>query len=45
MKNTLDIKPIEKDSADSLAIQQIKNENNPKYSIAEAKAKLGLQIG
>ena len=42
LQNTLDIEPIEKDSADFLAIQQIKSENNPKYSIAEAKAKLGL---
>jgi hypothetical protein len=36
------IEPIKKDSADFIAIQQIKSENNPKYSIAEAKAKLGL---
>lgn len=42
LQNTLDIEPIEKDSADFLAIQKIKSENNPKYSIAEAKAKLGL---
>ena len=42
LQDTLDIEPIEKDSADFLAIQQIKSENNPKYSIAEAKAKLGL---
>ena len=42
LQNTLDIEPIEEDSADFLAIQTIKNENNAKYSLAEAKAKLGL---
>ena len=42
LQNTLDIEPIEEDSADFLAIQTIKNENNTKYSLAEAKAKLGL---
>ena len=42
LQNTLDIEPIEKDSADFLAIQTIKNENNAKHSLAEAKAKLGL---
>ena len=42
LQNTLDIEPIEEDSADFLAIQTIKNENNTRYSLAEAKAKLGL---
>ena len=42
LQNTLDIEPIEADSEDFLAIQTIKNENNAKYSLAEAKAKLGL---
>ena len=42
LQNTLDIEPIEKDSADFVAIKKIKSENNPKYSIAEAEAKLGL---
>ena len=40
--NGLDIEPIEKDSQDFIDIQRIKKENNPKYSIEEAKAKLGL---
>ncbi len=40
--NSLDIEPIEKDSQDFIDIQLIKNENNPKYSINEAKSKLGL---
>ena len=42
LQNNLDIEPIEKESADFLDIQKIKSENNPKYSIAEAEARLGL---
>ncbi len=38
----LDIAPIEKDSQDFIDIQLTKKENNPQYSIDEAKAKLGL---
>jgi hypothetical protein len=37
--NTLDIEPIEKDSKD---YKEIKAENNPKYSLDEVKAQLGL---
>jgi len=40
--NNLDIEPIEKDSEDYKEIQVIKAENNPKYSLDEVKAKLGL---
>ena len=40
--NGLDIEPIEKDSQDFIDIQLTKRENNTKYSINEAKAKLGL---
>jgi hypothetical protein len=40
--NGLDIAPIEKDSQDFIDIQLTKKENNPQYSIDEAKAKLGL---
>jgi len=40
--NGLDIEPIEADSPDFIDLQLTKNENNPKYSLAEAKAHLGL---
>ncbi|MEA2047738.1 MAG: hypothetical protein U9O64_04745 [Campylobacterota bacterium] len=40
--NGLDIEPIAKESQDFIDIQLTKSENNPKYSIEEAKAKLGL---
>jgi len=40
--NNLDIEPIEKDSEDYKEIQAIKAENNPKYSLDEVKAQLGL---
>ncbi|NOR55255.1 MAG: hypothetical protein GQ531_03525 [Sulfurovum sp.] len=40
--NGLDIKSIEADSQDFIDIQLTKKENNTKYSINEAKAKLGL---
>ena len=40
--NGLDIEPIETDSQDFIDIQLTKKENNTKYSINEAKAKLGL---
>ena len=40
--NGLDIESIEKDSQDFIDIQLAKDENNLKYSIDEAKAKLGL---
>jgi len=40
--NGLDIEPIEMDSQDFIDIQLTKKENNPQYSIDEAKAKLGL---
>jgi len=40
--NSLDIEPIEKDSEDYKEIQAIKAENNPKYSLDEVKAQLGL---
>jgi len=40
--NGLDIESIEKDSQDFIDIQLTKDENNLKYSIDEAKAKLGL---
>lgn len=38
----LDIELIEDDSQDFIDIQITKSKNNPKYSIDEAKAKLGL---
>lgn len=38
----LDIESIEKESQDFIDIQMIKSENNQKYSLDEAKAKLGL---
>jgi len=40
--NTLDIEPIEKDSEDYKEIQAIKAENNPKHTLDEVKAQLGL---
>jgi len=40
--NSLDIEPIGIDSQDFIDIQLTKKENNAKYSINEAKAKLGL---
>ena len=40
--NGLGIEPIEADSQDFIDIQITKSESNPKYSIDEAKAKLGL---
>lgn len=40
--NGLDIEPIKTDSQDFIDIQLTKKENNTKYSINEAKAKLGL---
>ena len=38
----LNIEPIEKNSKDYKDIEIIKAENNPKYSLDEVKAKLGL---
>lgn len=38
----LDIEMIEKDSSDYLLIQETKAENNPSYSISEARKQLGL---
>jgi len=40
--NGLDIEPIKNDSQDFIDIQLTKRENNPQYSLDEAKAKLGL---
>ncbi len=40
--NGLDIEPIEANSPDFIDLQLTKDENNPKYSLAEAKAHLGL---
>jgi hypothetical protein len=40
--NDLEIEPISRDSQDFEDIQAAKAENNIKYSIDEAKAKLGL---
>ena len=40
--NGLDIEPIEANSQDFIDIQLTKKENNTKYSMNEAKAKLGL---
>jgi len=41
-KHSLDIESIEKDSEDYKEIQTIKAQNNPKYSLDEVKAQLGL---
>ena len=41
-KQSLDIEPIEKDSEDYKEIETIKAQNNPKYSLDEVKAQLGL---
>ncbi len=41
-RDNLDIEPIEKDSEDYKEIEAIKAENNPKYSLDEVKAQLGL---
>lgn len=41
-EDTLDIEPILTESQDFIDIQLAKKENNTKYSIDEAKAKLGL---
>lgn len=41
-EDILDIEAIEKDSDDYLILQQAKKENNQKYDIDEAKARLGL---
>ena len=38
----LDIQEIKKDTEDFYDIEKIKKENNRKYSIDEARAKLGL---
>ena len=38
----LDIEMIKKDSSDYLLIQETKAENNPSYSISEARKQLGL---
>ncbi len=40
--NGFDIESIEKGSQDFIDIQIAKSENNPQYSVDEAKAKLGL---
>lgn len=40
--NPLDIEPIEKGSADYKEIEAIKAQNNPKHSLNEVKAQLGL---
>jgi len=40
--NGLDIEPIDADSLDYIDLQVTKSENNTKYSLDEAKAKLGL---
>ena len=40
--NKLNIESIEKDCQDFIDIQITKSENNPQYTIEEAKAKLGL---
>ena len=40
--NGLHPEPIETDSQDFIDIQLTKKENNPQYSIDEAKAKLGI---
>ncbi|MDM8568631.1 hypothetical protein QUF50_03785 [Thiotrichales bacterium HSG1] len=41
-EDILDIEAIEKDSDDYLILQQAKKENNQKYDIDDARAKLGL---
>ena len=41
--NSLDIEPIEKGSIEYEELQAIKAQNNPKYSLDEVKAQLGLQ--
>ena len=40
--STLDIEPVLEDSQDFIDIQLAKKENNSKYSINDAKTKLGL---
>ena len=40
----LDIEAIKKGSEDYKEIETTKAENNPKYSLADAKAQLGLQM-
>ena len=40
--NDLEIETIEKDSEDFRDIEHTKSKNNPKYSIEETKAQLGL---
>jgi len=40
--NRFDIESIEADDADFIDLQHTKNENNPKYSLSEAKEHLGL---
>lgn len=40
--SSLNIEPIEKGSADYEEIEAIKAQNNPKHSLNEVKAKLGL---
>ena len=41
-RDDLKIEPIPKDSQDYKEIEATKAENNPRYTIEEAKAKLGL---
>ncbi len=41
-KDLLDIEAIEPNSQDYQDVLKTKNENNPKYSLSEAKVKLGL---
>ena len=41
-RDNLDIELIEKDSEDYKEIQAIKAENNPKHTLDEVKAQLGL---
>jgi len=38
----LDIEPIETNSQDFIDLQLTKSENNPQYTLEEAKARLGL---
>ena len=40
--DVLDIEEIERNSDDYLDLEKVKSENNKKYSIDEAKTKLGL---
>ena len=42
LDNDLDIEPIERDSEDYKELREIKIQNNPKYSLSEAKEILGL---